>query len=455
MQGKDDAYVTFYLTGKDITFPDIPDNPDEPDEPDSPDQPDNPDDPDQPDEPDNPDNSDDSNTPDNPETPEDPNEPDTPDNPDTPDSSQTPGDESGGGAPDASQLRFSPSQGTVVPLSTIPTGATEDTSNTGDTDDTGTPDDTEEEEEPYSTAWTMHCQHTNTGYRYVMISITVGGVERTVSEPLPELTEDELPDSGSDDWSDWDGGVDGIVYTGAEIAAMLRETQQNIRTMELEYRQLQLESKKLERELNNSEVYSELDGVVTLLNDPEDLDTTTPLLKVSSGGGYVVKGTISELDLERVQPGQEVSVNSWTTGESCTGAIQSISDYPTTSYGYWGEGNTNVSYYSFTVQVDENANLQENDYVELSYTANNSGGGQNIYLLKSFVRMEDGKSYVYADNNGTLEKRYVTTGRDLWGSYVEIRSDLSNVTSLAFPYGQKVREHAPTVEGSMDSLYGY
>lgn len=314
----------------------------------------------------------------------------------------------------------------------------------------------DESDEPYGASWTMQCQHTNVGYRYIMISMKVGGVERVVSEPLPALTKDELPQD-EDDFSSWGGGgVDGIVYTSAEIASMVKEHEQSLKTLDIECRQLKLEATKLEKELNNSAVYSELDGVVTTLNDPDDLADGTPLVKVSGGGGYVIKGSISELDLNNVQLGQSVTVNDWMNDATYEGSIQEISDYPTTNSGYWGEGNTNVSYYAFTVAVKESANLEENSYVDMSYTPNDDGSGQNIYLLKSFVRSENGKSYVYQDNGGSLEKVYVSTGRDLWGSYVEITSNnLPADANLAFPYGQKVREKAPTTPGNMESLYGY
>ena len=79
------------------------------------------------------------------------------------------------------------------------------------------------------------------------------------------------------------------------------------------------------------------------------------------------------------------------------------------------------------------------------------------YLIEEvlpFIRTENGKSYVMArGDNGRLEKRWVQTGRDLWGSYTQIRGGLSLEDYVAFPYGKDVREGAATVEANADELY--
>ena len=51
-----------------------------------------------------------------------------------------------------------------------------------------------------------------------------------------------------------------------------------------------------------------------------------------------------------------------------------------------------------------------------------------------FIRTENGQSYVYVQGaGGKLEKRFVTTGKALWGSYTEIRSGLTVDDLIAFP----------------------
>ena len=57
-------------------------------------------------------------------------------------------------------------------------------------------------------------------------------------------------------------------------------------------------------------------------------------------------------------------------------------------------------------------------------------------------------------DDGLLEKRYVTTGKSLWGSYTEIRSGLTPEDFIAFPYGKNVKPGVKAVEGDLSNLYG-
>ena len=102
--------------------------------------------------------------------------------------------------------------------------------------------------------------------------------------------------------------------------------------------------------------------------------------------------------------------------------------------------------------VKEDAALQENEYVSIQYSPAEAGSG--IYLELPFVIMENSKGYVYVQNaEGKLEKREVTTGRSLWGSYIEITSGLTMEDLIAFPYGKDVKEGADTVEAGIEELY--
>ena len=56
--------------------------------------------------------------------------------------------------------------------------------------------------------------------------------------------------------------------------------------------------------------------------------------------------------------------------------------------------------------------------------------------------------------DGKLEKRFVQTGKSLWGSYMEILSGLSEEDMVAFPYGKNVKPGAVAQEGDLSDLYG-
>lgn len=247
----------------------------------------------------------------------------------------------------------------------------------------------------------------------------------------------------------------GSGFTAAQIAQMRSEQEKVIKDLEFNIKMKEADYKIMQTEASDGNVYAQIDGqVVSLLTEEEAKLTMQPILKVSGGGGFYVSGSVSELSKDTLQIGQEVTVNDWNTGMTHTGTIVSIGDYPAGNDGYSGMGNPNVSYYPFTVFVDGEADLMEGSYVSIQYAAANVSSG--IYLENPFLRTENGRSYVYVQGgDGTLEKRYVTTGRSLWGSYTEILSGLSETDLIAFPYGKNLSEGAPTVEGDISELYNY
>ncbi len=241
-----------------------------------------------------------------------------------------------------------------------------------------------------------------------------------------------------------------------EINKAILEKTQTIKETEVSNKLAKLSLEKKIKELGDGNVYAEFDGTVKAVRDPDEAyNNSEPVVELSGGGGYYITGALSEMDLGSVQVGDTVQVSSWMTGTSCEGTIVSIDDYPTANGSSWGDGNTNVSYYPFKVFVTEDANLQAGDYVELQYqkaaTADESTG---LYIDSMFVREDNGKSYVMVrGEDSKLEKRWVQTGRNLWGSYTQIRGGLSAEDYIAFPYGRDVTEGASTVEATADQLY--
>ena len=153
--------------------------------------------------------------------------------------------------------------------------------------------------------------------------------------------------------------------------------------------------------------------------------------------------------------GDTVSVLSWENYETYEGTIVSISEFPDSSnrYYHYSEGNNNVSLYPFTVSVSEDAALREGEYVQMTYDP--TGEGVGYFLMNPFVRSEEGKSYVWVAGEKGLEKRDVTTGGNLWGSYIQIVDGMEGVSEIAFPYGNSLRAGQKTEASSIDTLYGY
>lgn len=241
-----------------------------------------------------------------------------------------------------------------------------------------------------------------------------------------------------------------------DLAKAIVDKAQEVKEKEVNLRLAKLSLDKKIKELGDGNVYAEFDGTVKAVrNADEAYNNSEAVIELSGGGGYYVTGTLSEMELGSVKVGDTVSISSWMTGAACEGTIVSIDDYPTTSGNSWGDGNRNVSYYPFKVFVEEDAGLQANDYVDIQYQkAGTQEQGSSLYLQSWFIRTDNGKSYVMArGEDGRLEQRWVQTGRDLWGSYTQIRGGLTTDDYVAFPYGRDVVEGARTVEATPDELY--
>ena len=246
-------------------------------------------------------------------------------------------------------------------------------------------------------------------------------------------------------------------YPKEELVKMIRDKIREISEMDVTIKLAAVNLEQVKKEVGSDTVYSELNGTIKAVRDSgsADFDKTQAVVEVSGGGGYYIEGALSELELDTVSIGETVQVSSWMTGASAEGEIVEISNYPTDNANSWSDGNSNVSYYPFKVFVSEDADLREGDYVEMSYqNSTGSADGNTLYLESMFIRTENGKSYVLVrGDHGRLEKRWVQTGRNLWGSYTQIRGGLTGDDFVAFPYGRNVAEGAGTVEATPDQLY--
>ena len=136
--------------------------------------------------------------------------------------------------------------------------------------------------------------------------------------------------------------------------------------------------------------------------------------------------------------------------------VMEVSDYPVSRSFYSGMATPNASYYSFTAEVmDKTIKFRDYDYITINLESKQSVEG-SLVLQKAFVRTENGKSYVYKDDNGVLKKQYLTVGGNVDNGYsVLVKGGLTKEDLLAFPYGKAVVEGAKTKEVTLDKMYGY
>lgn len=243
-------------------------------------------------------------------------------------------------------------------------------------------------------------------------------------------------------------------YTAQELAKQITEKEKEIRDLNLSKRRAELELEQMKKVSENGVVTATINGVVKKLGDVENPPTDgSPFLTVSGSEGLYVRGSISELMLDKVEVGQTVYANSWESGMGFEATITEISTYPQDNNSFWGEGNPNVSYYPYTAYIENTEGLKNGEYVDLTMTSNEDNSN-SIFLQKAYVREENGRSYVLkADENDRLVKQYVVTGKSLWGQSVEIVSGLTLEDRIAFPYGKEAVEGAKVKDPSGEGFY--
>ena len=239
-------------------------------------------------------------------------------------------------------------------------------------------------------------------------------------------------------------------YTADELKDAIKEQTRRVADVDLQKRIAQADLKELQSELEDGVVYAKKDGIVTTVCDPANPPKDgTPFLQLSGASGLYISGTIGELDLDKVKVGQSVSAVNYMTGDNYEGTISEISNVPSDSVNYYGDSNPNSSFYEYTAYIENPQNLKKGDSLELTIDTSSEGSDSGLYIDKSYVRTENGQSYIYKDDNGKLKKQTVKTGKSLWGSYVEIKSGLTNDDYIAFPYGVREGEKTKVSEDGM------
>ena len=241
-------------------------------------------------------------------------------------------------------------------------------------------------------------------------------------------------------------------YTAEELAQAIRQAEINVRSCDIALRRAQLEYQRQKDQTGDGGIYAKTDGVVTKVGDPDKPPQDgSPFLTVAAGQGVFVKGNVSELALDKVKPGQEITATSWETGMTYTGTIRSVDEYPASDAGYYG-GNPNVSYYSFQAELQDAQDLSTGMYLQLSADVSGDDTG-SIYLMSAFIRSDAGGKYVMADEDGRLVKRYVRCGKTYYGEITEVKEGITTDDLITLPYGAGAVQGTRTEEAESEEVF--
>ena len=243
--------------------------------------------------------------------------------------------------------------------------------------------------------------------------------------------------------------IDG--YTKEEKEKAITETNAEIRTVKLDIKSSDLKIAQIEKELENQEVKSTINGVVKKVGDKDKGQTDgEAFLEIQSTQGIYVKGMVDEYQREKLKVGSQISGTAYDSGVSFEAEVKEISTYPVSS-NYSNSNNSALSYYSFTAYIQDVQGLKNQESVSMELPAEEMDAS-GIYLNREYVREKDGEDFVYKEENGKLVKQPVKTGKIFYGM-VEIKSGITEEDFIAFPYGKKVKEGASVKETSAEDAY--
>lgn len=204
--------------------------------------------------------------------------------------------------------------------------------------------------------------------------------------------------------------------------------------------------------LADSVVTSPAAGTVKSIADTSSGDGGSAYIKIDRSGTYQICATITELQRGAVSEGDTVKITSRTNDSDTWSGVVTKVDYNSTDEGnqdgsyyggavYYGGSVDSASKYKFYVRPDTTDGLLIGQHVYVSLSDGDEGDGMN--LPNAYICSENGEMYVWAENNGVLERRGIVVGEfdsDL-GTY-EIKSGLSAEDYIAYP-GDNCRAGAP------------
>lgn len=243
------------------------------------------------------------------------------------------------------------------------------------------------------------------------------------------------------------GEGDDFAYSRAEIAQMIADKQREMRTADIELRKARLAYQKDQITAQTGEVKAGISGTVTKVVPYDRAEVDSVIIEIRGDRAYTLVTYVDELSLDTIHEGDELEVYAYESGSSSTARVTDVLDTPSAEGGYMGFGdvNPNSSWYAVKAEIlNKDAEFVVGEYCDVTRLGQQESAG-GVFLPTMFVRKDERGHYVLvADENGRLERRQVTTGTSLWGSYLQILSGVSVDDSVAFPYGKTAVEGAQT-----------
>ncbi len=258
------------------------------------------------------------------------------------------------------------------------------------------------------------------------------------TEPAPEPTEEPTEEPQEDDT------VVKSFSSEAEKQRAINDQQVAVNTAQAELDAANVKLASLKKSLNNATVVSSTEGKITAVQDPEDLQNDKPFCSVSGKATMQIKAYLTEFALQDTKIGDVLLATDYMSGNTGNAEIIKIADFPTANPAVINMGNTNTSYYEMTAVLDASDSFDANASVSLKKPLEQD---DSLIIPNVFVRKDSkGLSYVFKNKDGKLTKQEVTTASSTTPGTVVITKGITSDDYIAFPYGDRCKEGALTVE---------
>jgi RND family efflux transporter MFP subunit len=175
---------------------------------------------------------------------------------------------------------------------------------------------------------------------------------------------------------------------------------------------------KAQRELDRAKggTSSPADGIITecLVGEGAYVDKGVPVFEMQSANGYKVRMMVSKYDIGSISEGQEAEIKIGDTVYE--GTVDKINQSAEND----ASGKAKV-----TVEIGINTDEDLIVGLEADVTIKLEKATSVVRIPSNCIYTDDGGSYVYAINDKTLEKKYVSTGLSD-GSLTEIKEGISS-----------------------------
>ena len=216
----------------------------------------------------------------------------------------------------------------------------------------------------------------------------------------------------------------------------------NIRETEYNINLKQTELTRQEEAVNQAEVKSTIQGIVSDISESGTDSSGNPLpyMTITETGSMRVKGTLNEMNRNLLYEGVPVTIRSRVDDSYWTGTLSTINwdggDLGTNSNGMPSDEMSSTTKYPFYVDIDSSEGLLMGQHVYIQAGLPGEDGEDSaLKLPEYYINDADGESWVWAESSsGKLEKRSVTLGEYFaeTGEYA-VTDGLTPEDYIAFP----------------------